>query len=589
MALRSRTLARVLAGLMFFSLAATGLVASRQPSSASSIEAEWTAAIEDDVFVYYEENGEALCRPASAEEARALSRRDENVPLHVLEREGLSIQSGGNLNIVLRGTQQLESFPQAKEAFLRAAERWKSLIEAQTPITIIIDVDYGPTRFGHPFPSGVLGSTSSQSLGSQNGYASLRNALVQRSSHGAEAALYNALPQSSVPTDLGQTTEFVVPSPLLRALGLIAPVADPQGEQAQFGPPPSIGFNSNFAFDFDPSDGIDADKTDFDAVAVHEIGHLLGFTSRVGMREIAPSVRVAVSVLDLLRFRPGVTLASFTTAQRPLSSGGEHMFFAGLEELPLSTGRPDGSGGDGNQPSHWKDSIFLPNNIGIMDPRLGRGERVTITDNDLHAYDAFGYTLRSDEDGGGGGGTAPAISSVAGDLQGDMLTLTGAVSDPEGDIAQAEVSLLDGSGSVISQTPPVGVSSGGSTAYNFSFQVNGLNDVPAALQARLVFIDSQGNRSAGAVADFSKADAGGPNIKKVVLKAKGSKLVIKGSSMAGQVQVEVNGVIVAAKNNGANGKVKIGGNLASFNIRSGANRVRVIRDGLRSNIAVANF
>ncbi|HET9530924.1 MAG TPA: hypothetical protein VFQ92_11260, partial [Blastocatellia bacterium] len=305
---------------------------------------------------------------------------------------------------------------------------------------------------------------------------------------------------------------------------------------------------------------------------------------RVGVTELDPGAAVAVTVLDLLRFRPGVTMETFTTATRPLSSGGEHRFFAGGQELALSTGRPNGSGGDGNQPSHWKDNTFLGFNIGIMDPRLARGERAVITDNDLLAYDAFGFALTNDTGGGTG---APAINSVSGRLQGDVLTLIGTASDPQGDITQAEVSFLNSAGNQVGQTRQLGIVSGGSATLNYSFQVNGLSDLPSATKARLVFIDGQANRSLGAVADFSLADAGGPNIKNVT--HNGAKLVIKGSSLIGQVQIEVNGVIVAAKNNAANGKVKIKGSLAAFNIRSGSNRVRVFKGGLFSNIFVANF
>jgi hypothetical protein len=574
-------LSRLFAGLVLSALAATGLPVFSGTTNAGSTDSEWTAAIEDDAFVYYEENGETVCRPATAEEARAMAERDERQPLRLLMPEGLSAQDESKLNIMLRGTAQLDSFPQARDGFLRAAETWKSRIQPSSPITIIIDVDFGTTRFGQTFPQGVLGSTNSQSLRNTNGYAGLRNALIQKASNDAEAALLSALPQASIPTDIGEAVEFIVPSALLRALGIIGAVADPSNEQAQFGSPPSIGFNSNFAFDFDPSNGIDADKTDFDAVAVHEIGHLLGFTSRVGAKELNPSLNPSVSIIDLMRFRPGVTMSTFTTAQRPLSSGGEHRFFAGLEEVPLSTGRPDGSGGDGNQASHWKDDALLGRNIGIMDPRLGRGERAALTDNDLKAYDVFGYTLRSDTGGGAG---SPAIGTASGDLLGDMLTLSGTVSDPQGDIVQAEVSLLNSAGGLVSQYPPTPVNTGGAASFNFSFQVAGLNDLPAATRASLVFIDGQGNRSSAASVDFSRADPGGPNIKKV--KFSGSKLTIKGGGFNGLVQVEINGVLVAAKNNGSNGKVKINGNASALNIREGANRVRVFKNGLRSNISV---
>jgi len=40
-------------------------------------------------------------------------------------------------------------------------------------------------------------------------------------------------------------------------------------------------FNSEFNFDYDSSDGITAGYYDFETVALHEIGHVLGFVSVV--------------------------------------------------------------------------------------------------------------------------------------------------------------------------------------------------------------------------------------------------------------------------------------------------------------------
>src|SRR4029453_8954702 len=43
----------------------------------------------------------------------------------------------------------------------------------------------------------------------------------------------------------------------------------------------TLTFNSGVNFDYNPSDGITPGATDFVAVAVHEIGHALGFISAV--------------------------------------------------------------------------------------------------------------------------------------------------------------------------------------------------------------------------------------------------------------------------------------------------------------------
>src|SRR5262245_28779911 len=347
-------------------------------------------------YVIEWDGGQIACRDATEEEARAMRRRaPEEQPRAINHEESTALssaQSADGMKIILRGTPQLEQFPAAKAAFIRAAQRWEAVI--QSPITVIIDVDFGPTRFGEAFPPNVIGNTDSQDIGG-NVYPGARTALIGRASNAQEAALYNALPQSQLPTDIGATAGVLGPTAVFRAMGLINPVADPNGEQAQFGPPPSIGFNSGFQFDFDPSDGIEPGKTDFDATATHEIGHALGFTSNAGFKELVPSAPVLATPWDFFRFRPGVTAATFSTAQRILSSGGEQVFFSGGPELALSTGRPNGVGGDGQQSSHWKDDQITGRYIGIMDPTLLAGKREVIIDNDLKALDLMGYQVNS--------------------------------------------------------------------------------------------------------------------------------------------------------------------------------------------------
>jgi hypothetical protein len=435
-------------------------------------------AAREDGFIRYRSDRGMECRRATPEEAIRLQQRERVEEFHVISPPKL--QQTGGLTIILRGSDQLEMFPQAKAAYLRAAATWEALI--RTPITVIIDVDFGPNFDGEPFDPDVLGQTKPQSLSNLNGYPGVREALISGASTSQESALYGLLPASPVPTSIGNTNGISTPSASLRALGILDPVADPASEPAGFGPPPTIGLNSAVPFDFDPSNGIDFNATDFDAVVVHEMGHALGFSSWVGLREIDPDSAPFLTVWDLFRLRPGVTLGSFPAAQRILSPGGVQIFFDGALELGLSTGRvDDGSEGDGFQAAHWKESSLTGQFIGIMDPAIASGERNVITQADLTALDFIGYRL---------GAAAPIVNKV--------------VFDP---------------------------------------------GVPI--------------------------------------------MVIKGSGMTGELQIEVNDVIVAPplgiKIKGAGKKLKIRGTQSELNLRPGVNSVVVIRDGAESTAVLLNL
>jgi Bacterial pre-peptidase C-terminal domain/Fibronectin type III domain len=356
--------------------------------SNASLEAFAQPFHDHGAYVVREVDGRTSCQDASPYEASMINVRP-GVPMRVFGESADKVRANASagLNIVLRGTAQLDANPQAKAAFERAAEIWESRIA--NPVTVYVDVDFGSTRFGQAWPDeNIIASASSDYRGGTDGlYAGLRPLLVARADNATETAVYGALPATSMPTDLGTTTRLASPSILLRALGALPATA----QQSDSGP--SIGFNSAFLYDFDPSNGIAPGAKDFEGVVVHEIGHMLGFTSLVGVSENGTGAPFTPTILDFFRFRPGVNSGSFTSSQRVLSSGGDHVYFANGSALNLSTGRPDGTGGDEQQASHWKDDALTGQRIGIMDPTLGSGTRTELTNNDLLAFGMIGYNI----------------------------------------------------------------------------------------------------------------------------------------------------------------------------------------------------
>ena len=354
--------------------------------------------------IYTNSKGELACRRATVLEANELEKiKPTNLsPINHLsagsvKQQGIQATAlPQHLTIILRATQALQNNAAANAAFVRAAAHWESLISS--PVTIYIDADVGTTNFGQTWDANVIGSTRLANI-VPGTYELVRNGLTATANTQAKFNVFNSLPVGDVPTDLGDAGAIGITAPIARALGILDPTAQPTDSA------PRIAFNSNVTFDFDRTNGIAGGALDFEAVAIHEIGHALGFDSRAGVSATTPSP----SVWDLYRFRSGTTAATFPTALRIATIGGpttnSQYFFAPLPNEPergLSDGGPDPpddppfpNNSDGNQSSHWRQAILnggtIAGYIGIMDPVLPRGLQRDITQNDINALNLFGY------------------------------------------------------------------------------------------------------------------------------------------------------------------------------------------------------
>lgn len=158
-----------------------------------------------------------------------------------------------------------------------------------------------------------------------------------------------------------------------------------------------ITLDRDTLFDFDRTDGIDANAFDFVSLAAREIGKRLGFTSSVSVYD--RNNNSGVTPEDLDTFPMANTLDFYRYSSESLSYGQGTLDFrpkansyfsldGGQTNLGnFSTGL---FGGDGYDASGWKHG----QDLGLMDPVLTRGEQRLVSDLDLLAFDAIGWDIK---------------------------------------------------------------------------------------------------------------------------------------------------------------------------------------------------
>lgn len=302
-------------------------------------------------------------------------------------------------NIVITPGATLAGNAPALAAFDRAAAQWEAFFS--DPITVTINADM--VNLGN---TSTIGQTGSVLL--STGYETVRNFMISDAlDEGTDDEIVFFLPsitQAQFITPPGTVfSEFATATKAnLKAMGF-------GGLDTTFGISDGmIQFNTQFAFDFDRTDGIAPGFMDFETVAAHEIGHLLGFTSVVDSIN-AGATSISPNPLDFFRFQNDVpgrdpsTVPEFTAFPRYLIPGGgtpetaEAVFDDIDHEWRLSTGLDTGRfpNIDQRQASHWKDNDLTGVLIGMMDPTLAPQQIFSISAADVRAFDLMGYEVVS--------------------------------------------------------------------------------------------------------------------------------------------------------------------------------------------------
>jgi hypothetical protein len=281
--------------------------------------------------------------------------------------------------------------------FQSAADFWSNIFNDN----ISINITTGFTALA----SGVLGQASSTTLDTT--FGSAKNALIADKTSTDDDTMVAGLPSGSVYSRLingtAQGAEDHLQSNIsamsltnanAKAIGLLG--ANNANEDA------AITFSNQFAWDFDRSDGIGFGQYDFVGVAIHEIGHAMGFVSGVDSLDL--NVSNNPGVFQDSQFDIFTSMLDFTRCSASSENAGADMdWTAGTRaknfaidgncsgnDLVTNAWSTGTNLGDGRQASHWKDNLGL----GIFDPTAAPpGGLNVVSSLDIQALDVIGWDL----------------------------------------------------------------------------------------------------------------------------------------------------------------------------------------------------
>jgi hypothetical protein len=273
-------------------------------------------------------------------------------------------------------------------AFERAAAQWERTFD--DPITVRINVAWAD--LGRRYLAQARASKTTAS------YEDTRRALeFDADSSGESAAIDGKL---SIPLPVRDAIGnrqvdgadgITMTTANAKALGLGTGRDPDWGARLPGGADGVVSFNTRLRrqYDLDRSDGSDPNRYDFETTAVHEIGHVLGFTSVTDTQDGDLSFYLNPTPLDLWRFAEGLP-----NDLRQLTAGPAEYYDSVINRVEFSRGLAVVDERCGNRSgacgaSHWRDETIM-----LMDPILDYGEVKDVTWRDKHALDYIGYDPR---------------------------------------------------------------------------------------------------------------------------------------------------------------------------------------------------
>lgn len=177
-------------------------------------------------------------------------------------------------------------------------------------------------------------------------------------------------------------------------------------------PDGTILLNSNFSWDFDVSDGVDAQSYDFVGVAAQGIAVMMGFISGVDVLDFnvpqvvdgqnvyyEDSLFPFVSTMDLFRYSEessDLGIIDWTTGRTDSQGQAIDKYFSidgGVNKIAsFSTGLRNG---DGFRASSWKPDELGGVSLGIMESTPAAGQTLQFSNNDKQLFDVIGWDLEN--------------------------------------------------------------------------------------------------------------------------------------------------------------------------------------------------